>query len=117
MRRARILIVDDTAETRRLLRESLRLRFCDVVGEAQDGPFALEQAVHLRCDRAIVDFSMPGLDGAETTRRLLAEHAGLEVVGFTSDLTAEAAFLRAGAVRCFHKTQLAELCEHVSRPL
>lgn len=42
----------------------------EVVGEAADGPEALEVATRLRPDVLLVDIRMPGLDGIEVTRRL-----------------------------------------------
>ncbi|MBK8437385.1 MAG: response regulator transcription factor [Austwickia sp.] len=42
----------------------------EVVGEAADGPAALEVATRLRPDVLLVDIQMPGLDGVEVTRRL-----------------------------------------------
>ena len=70
----RILIADDHT----LVRESLVSVLngsgaCTVVGEAADGLAAVEQAMRLRPDIAIVDISMPGLGGIEVVRRLHAE--------------------------------------------
>lgn len=44
----------------------------ELVGEAMDGGSALRQALELRPDVAVLDLSMPGLNGMEVARRLLA---------------------------------------------
>lgn len=44
----------------------------ELVGEAQDGQTALRRAIELRPDVAVLDLSMPGLNGIEVTRKLLA---------------------------------------------
>ena len=70
----RILIADDHT----LVRESLvnvldTCGECKVVAQASDGLAAVEQALKVRPDVAIVDISMPGLNGVEVVRRLKAE--------------------------------------------
>lgn len=42
----------------------------EVVGEARDGPTALRRAIDLRPDVAVLDLSMPGMNGMEVARRL-----------------------------------------------
>lgn len=44
----------------------------DVVGEAASAEEALELAVAIRPDLALVGLGMPGIDGFDTSRRLLA---------------------------------------------
>lgn len=63
-RRLRALIVDDESAARDVV--STLLRECpqvEVVGEAADGPAAVEQARQLRPDLIFLDVQMPGLDG------------------------------------------------------
>jgi DNA-binding NarL/FixJ family response regulator len=71
--RIRVLLADDTAEIRRLLRVNLELdgRF-DIVGEAADGTEAVTLARSLRPDVVVLDLAMPVMDGlqaAPTIRR------------------------------------------------
>jgi DNA-binding NarL/FixJ family response regulator len=61
----RILLVDDHAVVRQGLRMFLALdpELC-VVGEAQDGQEALEQARELKPDVVLMDLLMPGMGAA-----------------------------------------------------
>ena len=71
MGKIRVLIADDHAEvregTRRMLEQEADI---EVVGEAVDGEEAIELAERLRPDVAIVDISMPKLDGIEATKQI-----------------------------------------------
>jgi DNA-binding NarL/FixJ family response regulator len=55
-----------------------------VVGEAADGSAALREVAAREPDVVLMDLSMPGVDGVEATRRILAEHPGVKVVVLTS---------------------------------
>jgi DNA-binding NarL/FixJ family response regulator len=44
----------------------------ELVGAARDGATALRQAIELRPDVAVLDLSMPGVNGIEVARQLLA---------------------------------------------
>jgi DNA-binding NarL/FixJ family response regulator len=70
----RTLVADD----HRIVRESLvallqASGICEVVGQAADGVEAVELALQLRPEVAILDISMPRLNGIEVVRRLRAE--------------------------------------------
>ncbi|MEO8803544.1 MAG: response regulator transcription factor [Rudaea sp.] len=70
----RILLADDHT----VLREGLAAILCSsgdcqVVGQAEDGINAIEKALVLRPDVAVVDISMPRLNGLEVVRRLTAD--------------------------------------------
>jgi len=67
----RILITDDMADNRAVLRGLLEpLGFS--VAEANSGEDCLQQAANWRPDLILMDLRMPGIDGLETTRRLRA---------------------------------------------
>ncbi len=69
----RILLVDDSALMRRMLRELLAGDpGVSVVGEAGDGREAIARVAELRPDLLILDVRMPVMDGLETTRQIMA---------------------------------------------
>lgn len=81
----RVMLVDDHA----MFREALRLLLeqdetIQVVAEAGDGETALKRAEDALPDVVVMDIAMPGLSGFETTRRLLARHAGIKVLALST---------------------------------
>ncbi len=69
---ARILVVDDVADNREILR--LRLESLDyAIEEAVDGPDALAKIAAAPPDLILLDVMMPGMDGFEVCRRLRAD--------------------------------------------
>ena len=67
---ARILIVDDQADIRKLLRISLQLREDTELFEAADGESGWALAQELQPDLILLDVMMPGIDGYEVCRRV-----------------------------------------------
>ena len=68
---ARILIVDDDPQIRRVLRTMLIAQEYEVA-DARDGQEALEKMAQGRFDLVILDMNMPVLDGLETCRTIRA---------------------------------------------
>lgn len=106
-RRIRVLIVDDSAFTRKVLRESLgACAEIEVVGIARDGLDALEKIAELQPDVVTLDLTMPNLDGLGVLQALHALPNPPEVVVVsTADNDGElgVAALVAGAFELVHK--------------
>jgi DNA-binding NarL/FixJ family response regulator len=95
-----ILVADDHYLARSGLRTMLAAHDdLDVVGEAEDGADAVEQALRLRPDVIVMDIRMPHLDGIEATRRLRAQPGSPHVLVLTTFDLDEYVYeaLRAGA--------------------
>lgn len=73
MERARIVIAEDEAVTRKDLRETLEGLGYLVVGEARDGRSAVNVARELRPDIVVMDIQMPGMDGIDAAGLLTEE--------------------------------------------
>lgn len=75
-----MLVVDDHDVFRRGLVRLLREEGIDVVAEASGGRAGVRLASELRPDVALMDLSMPGMDGLEATREIVAGGSGARVV-------------------------------------
>ena len=88
--RSRVLVVEDDPANRHLAIRILE-RAGYLVEQAEGGPRALEMAEATPLDLVLMDLSMPGMDGFETTRRLrqLAGHATTPVIALTAHAMTE----------------------------
>lgn len=85
MTKTRILIADDHSLVRMGLASLIGYqKDMEVVGEAENGETAVEQALRLKPDVVIMDIMMPRLDGASATRRLLEALPSAKVFILTS---------------------------------
>ncbi|MDQ0090614.1 two-component system chemotaxis response regulator CheY [Paenibacillus anaericanus] len=66
----RILIVDDAAFMRMMIRDILSKNGFEVVGEAQDGAQAIEKFKELHPDLITMDITMPEMDGITALKEI-----------------------------------------------
>jgi two-component system chemotaxis response regulator CheY len=66
----RILIVDDAAFMRMMIRDILTKNGYEVVGEAQDGAQAIEKFKELHPDLITMDITMPEMDGITALKEI-----------------------------------------------
>jgi len=83
--RIRVIVVDDHAIVRQGISDVLASDPAfEIVGLAKNGEDAAALAAEMHADVALMDLSMPGIDGIEATRRTIAASPGIRVVMLTS---------------------------------
>jgi len=84
VRSARILVADDHDVVRHGLRSLIEERQeWKIIAEAKDGSDAVTKANELQPDLAIVDISMPSLNGLDATRQMLKANRQIKVLILT----------------------------------
>ncbi len=104
-----VMIVDDQATFRSTARTVVQLADgFRVVAEATDGEDAVAQAAAVRPELVLMDINLPGINGIEATRRIVADAPATVVVLMSTytadDLPADAH--TCGAARYLHKEDL-----------
>ena len=101
----RVVLVEDNEVFREALELLLGLREMQVVASVPDGESAPAVVAELRPDVVLMDYRLPGLDGVQATRAVLAAAPGTPVVCLTAsaNLRERDALIEAGAVACLRK--------------
>src|SRR5262249_37125836 len=94
----RVLLADDHRMVAEGLKELLEPEF-ELIGIVEDGKRLLEEAAAQRPDVAVVDITMPRVNGLEAIPLLKRAAPGLKVVVITMHREAPGGGLRAGGAR------------------
>jgi len=68
----KVLVVDDTKFMRAILRNILKKKELEVVGEAVNGKDAVDKYQQLKPDLVTMDIIMPEMDGIEAVKKIIA---------------------------------------------
>jgi two-component system, chemotaxis family, chemotaxis protein CheY len=79
----RVLVVDDSQTTRRVLRVLLGSRDWTICGEAENGWSGVEKFEELKPDVVVLDLAMPDMDGIETAKLMTAADPRIPIILFT----------------------------------
>lgn len=79
----RILIVDDSDATRRILSTIVRSRQWTVCGEAESGWSGIKKFQELRPDLVLLDLAMPDINGIEVARMMSGLDKTVPIILFT----------------------------------
>ncbi|MCL2002679.1 MAG: response regulator [Oscillospiraceae bacterium] len=76
----KILIVDDAAFMRMMIKDVLTKNGFEVIGEAENGKIAIERYKELNPDLVIMDITMPEMNGIDALKGIKAANSAAKVV-------------------------------------
>jgi DNA-binding NarL/FixJ family response regulator len=116
-RAPRLLIVDDHAPMRGLIRALASRLGYEIAGEAADGQQGVSAALELEPDVIVMDWHMPELDGVAATREIHHRRPTIEIVAYSSaeEEAIADAFREAGARAYISKTDVDGLVSELKR--
>jgi len=79
----RVLVVDDSETTRRILRLLLGSRDWTLCGEADSGRSGVTKFHQLKPDVVVLDLAMPDMDGIQTAKLMALDDPKVPIVLFT----------------------------------
>jgi two-component system, chemotaxis family, chemotaxis protein CheY len=114
---ARILLVDDSKMTRRVL--SAVVSRWTVCGQAENGRSAVQKFRELKPDLVLLDLAMPDIDGIEAGRQMHAIDPSVPLILVTSldPWGLESAARNAGICRVISKSEGCKLIETIEQVL
>jgi NarL family two-component system response regulator LiaR len=89
----RVILVDDDALVRQIVRDVLQRAGIVVIAEAGTGREAVELSVYYQPDVVVMDALMPGMDGVAAMREILAARPAAKVLMLSSSTDDELAVL------------------------
>ena len=85
----RVLLVDDSAFMRKILKEMIEGDSFHVIGECSSGLDAIEKYRSMAPELVLMDYNMPGMDGLETARSIVDYDPSANIIMISSVDTTE----------------------------
>ncbi|MDR1066937.1 MAG: response regulator [Clostridiales bacterium] len=76
----KILLVDDAAFMRMMLKNILTQNGYNIVGEAENGAIGVEKYKELKPDLVILDITMPEMDGIQAAKNIKAVDSAAKII-------------------------------------
>lgn len=111
----RVLIVDDSETTRRLLRAIIGTRQWTLCGEAENGLSGVKKFEELKPDLVLIDLALPDINGMEVAKRISNQDDSVPLILFTVlDVEGlEPAARKAGICQVVSKAQVWDLIKSI----